>query len=64
METGRTTALVRAVNWGRLSYVLIGRMVDWDQKKETEQSVGAVMSHFYKHLPFQPVKKWMFSVQH
>ncbi len=36
METGRTTALVRAVNWGTLGYALIGRMVDWDKEEETE----------------------------
>lgn len=35
METGRMTALVRAVNWETLGYALIGHMVHWDEREET-----------------------------
>lgn len=35
VETGRMTALVRAVNWETLGYALIGHMVHWDEREET-----------------------------
>lgn len=28
------TALVRAANWGKLGYVLISHMVDWDKEEQ------------------------------
>lgn len=34
METGRTNALVRAVNWGKLGYVLISHVVDLGRLKK------------------------------
>lgn len=58
METGRMTALVKALNWGILSYVLIGHMVDWDQKEKNTVTIGYTLSYhgalliyyfFYKH---------------
>lgn len=48
-EMGRTTALVRAVNWGKLGYVLIGHMVVWDEKEET---VSYILDNLLEQLLF------------
>lgn len=48
-EMGGTTALVRAVNWGKLGYVLIGHMVVWDEKEET---VSYILDNLLEQLLF------------
>lgn len=48
-EMGRTTALVRAVNWGKLGYVLIGHMVVWDEKEKT---VSYILDNLLQQLLF------------
>lgn len=42
MEMGRSSALVRAVSWGRLNYALIGHMVrDGTAWRETSVNKSA-----------------------
>lgn len=48
METGRNTALVRAADWGKLGYVLIGHMVDWDEEEQSTLLKGLKRIISYK----------------